>query len=501
MIKKRSTIVGFGIIAIVIIIFSLILFFIERKQKEVIRPKVVVPNKKIQEENIDSSDYYTNTELENISLIQLNMDEILISTLSVDFNNDGYEDQVIGVKKTNNPNIVVIFGLYNSKKMIYERYLEIQTPISQTKTFGLVSMDLIGNHTNSLIFTGFAENNNSIMIAYAPKFSGTNFTLMQIVNLQTEGNIMIKRTTRSDNYSIYNANDVSFQILTNRTEKTEDGKNFNHIETVYDWKEKNFSYIEKTSTKVSSSRVAAKELARIQDGNINTFHAFLDGLWYKTQDKNPENADGDDEQSIFFNSSDKEIIISNNDKQGVYDWLSSRPRITGIFISGSNKSISNLVRYFYIDLISIDEIRIRITDDVRMIIGTEASWDGIYKKKVQKNFTPRSNNENSKININEVLEKDSGRWDFQNISVIFRDYNFTLTENGQTVQGVYTASHLHGIDLIQFRANSKKCKLNGSFACKQNTDRIDLIPVKITADSCVITGNSIPIRLEKYKTN
>ncbi len=414
--------------------------------------------------------------------------------MSIDFNNDTFEDQVIGVKKGNNPNIIVIFGLYNQKKNNYERVMEVQTNISQVKTLNLMTMDLIGNHTNALIFTGIAENNDSVLQAYVAKKGSKNGKLVKIVDFQTDGSIFIQQVTRSDNYSIYDEDDESFLIVTNTTEEKSDGKGFDQIQTSYEWNKKKFTYTEKSSSRVSSRRLEAKELARIQDGTIETFANFLDGLWYKTGSSH-------NERGIFFNYEEKEIIFSSPDTQEVYEWLNSSLRRYGIFISSSNKSISNLIRYFHIDLISSDEIRIRVTDDVRMIIGTEAVWDGVYKKKIQKSVKAKQVSESPKDNISEKLEANLGRWDFQNTTIVFSEMAFTYQTQTETIKGSYNPIHLHNTDLIQFRADKKDCRLNGFFMYKLSGDRLDLIPVRVSAENCIIEGGSSTLRLEKYKTN
>jgi len=49
--------------------------------------------------------------------------------------------------------------------------MEVVTEIMQTRTFSITSMDITGNHKNSLIYTGFTEDGNSVMKVYMPKKS------------------------------------------------------------------------------------------------------------------------------------------------------------------------------------------------------------------------------------------------------------------------------------------------------------------------------------------
>ncbi len=490
---KRFPIIFFLLFALALIFYFLFSSFITENEQETVRAKVVIPATTTQVEQSEDTESYSSVEFENTSLIQLNMDETLITTLSVDINSDTFEDQVVAVKKANNPDIVIIIGLYNSKTSEYQRFTEIQTSIFQVKTFSLMTMDLAGNHTNTLVCTGFSSNNDSILQAYNPKTSKNRFSLVKIIDLKTDGTIFIQQAQRNDNYSIYNMNAECFPIIMYSTEETPEGTDFEQVQTTYEWNKKTEVYEAISTTRLSSKKIAAKELARILDGNISTFTNFLDGLWYRT------NTTGQ-QRYIFFDPKSEEIIFFDQAIQEVYDWLNGTLRRSGIYITASNKSISNLVRYFDIALVSVDEIRVRVRDDVRMIIGTDTLWDGIYKKTSQKMNSVQSKNSDLE-NIIKTMEEGAGKWNFQENTVVFTEGVFSLASKDKKESGVYTQTTLFNTDLIQFRADQENCKLNGFFMYKINEDRIDFIPVTVTTSSCIIEGTTSPIRMEKFEEN
>lgn len=487
----------FSVIFLFLFAFTLGFYFIFSSltpdtEQETIRAKVVIPATTNQVEQSEDTESYSSVEFENTSLVQLNLDETLITTLSVDINLDTFEDQIIAVKKANKPNIVLIIGLYNSKTSEYQRFTEIQTSIFQVKTFSLMTMDLAGNHTNTLVCTGFSSNNDSILQAYNPKSEKNRFSIVKIIDLKTDGTIFIQQAQRNDNYSIYNMNADCFPIIMYSTEETPEGTDFEQVQTTYEWNKKTEVYEPTATTRLSSKKITAKELARILDGTIPTFTNFLDGLWYRT------NTTGQ-QRYIFFDPKSEEIIFFDQAIQEVYDWLNNTLRKNGVYISASNKSISNLVRYFNIDLVSVDEIRVRVRDDVRMIIGTDTLWDGVYKKTSQKMSSVQS--KTTATNIITTMEEGAGKWNFQDNSVVFTDGVFSLSNKDKKESGVYTHTTLFNTDLIQFRADQENCKLNGFFMYKQNEDRIDFIPVTVTTSSCIIEGTTSPIRMEKFKEN
>ena len=490
---KRVPIVFFLLFAIALIFYFLFSSFASGKEQETVRAKVVIPATTTQVEQTEDTESYSSVEFENTSLIQLNMDETLITTLSIDINSDTFEDQIIAVKKANNPNIVLIIGLYNSKTSEYQRFTEIQTSIFQVKTFSLMTMDLAGNHTNTLVCTGFSSNNDSILQAYNPKVERNRFSIVKIIDLKTDGTIFIQQAQRNDNYSIYNMNAECFPIIMYSTEETPEGTDFEQVQTTYEWNKKTEVYEPTTTTRLSSKKITAKELARILDGTVPTFTNFLDGLWYRT------NTTGQ-QRYIFFDPKSEEIIFFDQAIQEVYDWLNNTLRKNGVYISASNKSISNLVRYFNIDLVSVDEIRVRVRDDVRMIIGTDTLWDGVYKKTSQKMNSVQSKTTEI-ANIIKTMEEGAGKWNFQENTVAFAEGVFSLSNKDKKESGVYTQTTLFNTDLIQFRADQENSKLNGFFMYKQNEDRIDFIPVTVTTSSCIIEGTASPIRMEKFKEN
>lgn len=487
----------FSVIFLFLFAFTLGFYFIFSSltpdtEQETIRAKVVIPATTNQVEQSEDTESYSSVEFENTSLVQLNLDETLITTLSVDINSDTFEDQIIAVKKANKPNIVLIIGLYNSKTSEYQRFTEIQTSIFQVKTFSLMTMDLAGNHTNTLVCTGFSSNNDSILQAYNPKTERNRFSIVKIIDLKTDGTIFIQQAQRNDNYSIYNMNAECFPIIMYSTEETPEGTDFEQVQTTYEWNKKTEVYEPTATTRLSSKKIAAKELARILDGTVSTFTNFLDGLWYRT------NTTGQ-QRYIFFDPKSEEIIFFDQAIQEVYDWLNNTLRKNGVYISASNKSISNLVRYFDIALVSVDEIRVRVRDDVRMIIGTDTLWDGVYKKTSQKMNSVQS--KTTATNIIKTMEEGAGKWNFQDNSVVFTDGVFSLSNKDKKESGVYTHTTLFNTDLIQFRADQENCKLNGFYMYKQNEDRIDFIPVTVTTSSCIIEGTTSPIRMEKFKEN
>jgi hypothetical protein len=86
------------------------------------------------------------------------------------------------------------------------------------------------------------------------------------------------------------------------------------------------------------------------------------------------------DQYIYFDTAGRELIFYDKSTQQVYTWLSSTSTRYGLYISSQNISVATLRRVMDIELESIDSIRVKVFEDVRMKIGLNAPWDGSYRK-------------------------------------------------------------------------------------------------------------------------
>ena len=130
-----------------------------------------------------------------------------------------------------------------------------------------------------------------------------------------------------------------FPIIMYSTEELPNSTDYEQVQTTYEWNNKTSDYQITSTTRLSSKKIAAKELARILDGNVSTFTNFLDGLWYRP-------GTSGESRYLFFDPKSEEIIFFDQSIQEVYDWLNSTLRKTGIYISAL-KNFSKFVDLIY----------------------------------------------------------------------------------------------------------------------------------------------------------
>lgn len=444
------------------------------------------------------------------TFVPLHSNETLINTLTIDFNNDGYDDEVVLAKRSGSPHLFIIPGVYNSENGNYERRPELKTDFSSTRTFSYSGMDIIGDHRTALIYQGIADDGNYVMkiFLWQKTEKNENGALTEIGDFSSDGTVFVQQTERSDNYELgISKKGESYSVWVYKTdipenlsqeEKAKLPSNLNQIQQEYKWNESTQHYELAREIKVTAGRLAATELSRIQDGTVETFADYLNGLWYKTS-----NADGNI-RYVYFNYAKKEIIQLVGEIQEVYEWENSKIRHNGIYLTTVNADIMNLHRRFDVSLLGVDEIRISCRDAINLLIKESPLWDGQYKKmSIQSSFADKS--KISTIDeFSKTLQKKSGWQSVDTLSSIsFDDFTYTLQSNEITESGVYVLSKIGTYNVVQFRSDSEHSFLSEYYSMefgqktvtetiKRKTvekvvtdyDTIIFTPVKITPTDC-----------------
>lgn len=491
---KRLVIVIFVIVAAALGL----VFFMGNPQdsaaRRISRGQTVIPKTMGQAQDPTGAAYAETTDAALVSLIPLYDDEILVGTLGIDFDGDGYDDQINTIRRISNPHIQIIVGLYNPYKGQYERSAIINTEVIQTGTFSYTCMDLIGNHQNVLMYSGFAEDGDSVMQLFLPERRDADLVMHTIGDFRSDGTIYVQQLDRHESYQSQNANGISFPVWVHRSDSGSGSGSRDQIQTKYVWDVSSGKYVRDTETRVQESHVTTRELNRILDGTDSTLKAHLEGLWYSA------NSSGSQPRFMFFNPGEEEIIFQADDSQEVYTWLSSTLRRNGIYITAINTAINSLTRRIDVSLTGVDEIQVRNQDDVLMTISERSPWDGEYRKQpdsiAEKVSQPQ-----------EILHLLEGQqhWLVEGVTemeIADGTYSSSL------VKGMITSTFCDGQEVLQVRGSVGAPFYNQEAylaTVKHNRDTnlvesVRLSPVKITPLGLEALGGS-QIRLEaNYNT-
>ena len=494
-------------------------FFVSKKMltkedKSSTRARIVTPksSSSANSENEASSSSIETEKYE--TFVPLYSGETLISALTIDINNDGYDDEVIIVRKATSQNLWIVAALIDSESGLYERLEPIETQFTRTRTFSYMGMDVTGEHKNALIYQGLADDGNYVMKIYlCSKEHGKNY-LRNIGDFSCDGTVFIQQTERSESYALAMSKGESFSVWVYKSDIPKNATNAdkdkpavgqNQIQQEYKWNPSSQKYELVREINVTAGRLAATELSRIQDGTVETFAAFLDGLWYKTS-----NTDGNI-RYMYFNYSDTEIIQLYKDIQEVYEWEDSKLRHNGIYLTAVNADIMNLHRRFDIALINTDEIKITLRDDINLIISENTQWDGNYKKMaLQDTFGDFAASTEKDSYMKELQKGENWTTADSTVTLKFGEYKYSLLNGGLSEAGIYSIEKIGSYNVIQFRSDTEGSILAENYSMEFGTkvitetvkrktvekvvtdyDTITFTPVKLTSTDCfAVEGRS-----------
>ena len=176
-------------------------------------------------------------------------------------------------------------------------------------------------------------------------------------------------------------------------------------------------------------------------GEPGVFENFINDLWYYVSPQGTL----DSRQYIYFDPAGREIIFFGDNAQQVFIWQNSNPTRYGLYIASQNISITTLRRFVDIELASLDSIRIKVFEDVRLKIAAGASWDGSYRRS---GTVPRNSVQDEKTirpAVDALYDSSLGRLRF------YPSGEYELSSGGVTARGRYVFFRIHGLELLELR--------------------------------------------------
>jgi hypothetical protein len=191
----------------------------------------------------------------------------------------------------------------------------------------------------------------------------------------------------------------------------------------------------------------------MQDADLDSFETFLGGLWNM-----PSTANGEPKY-LYFDPAEKEIIFHDGSTEEIYTIESGSARRYGAYLSTRNKSISSIRRLIDIELTGIDEIRIKVMEDVNLKIGVASDWDGQFRKMATNSVIPSQKKTMTAADLQAILESSGNDWvsaDGQAFRVA--KGAFTLTRSDGTLSGQYATLLVSDKPVIQLRTSESAVK-------------------------------------------
>ncbi len=416
-------------------------------------------------------------------LIIMNDDESFLQAINVDVNKDGISDQICAIKKISEQTICLVPGIQNPSTGEYTRLPEIRTGITQARTLLFYTIDIIGDHTEALVYSGMTADNMQSLAVYLPstdKDGKTAFTAA--CDLRSDGPITIQEVQRSDAYNLGLTSGDSYPIISYNSDP-DAPQTLNQIERVYRWDRNLKRYEQVSESRIEGKKIESRLVRQLQGGNVDSFEEFLSGLWYMTGTSGK-----DDTKFLFFNPAEKEIVFHSGATEEAFVRESGSPRRYGAYLATRNRSISSIRRFIDIELTGIDEIKIKIQEDVKLKIGVASNWDGTYRKMGVNTAMSRSDADNALDAMKKHLATGSGLWtspEGSSFSISADHYRFSLASGDE--EGQFALLSVKGQTVIQTKpTNGKKTRF--FVASSSAATNLSLTEVTVTIDGTNLAG-------------
>lgn len=311
-----------------------------------------------------------------VAKIPLNSGEILAGALNENFDADAQEEQIIAYRKSADGGEIVFIAYidYDEALRSYQRVWEAQTLITRSGTLELYVQDLVGDRVPCVVASGMNGMGWHTLSVFR-KDVQSDSAFVQIADIQIEGIVSIRKEERTQAYQAGISAGKPFTIIAHGRDP-ESSNILDQIEVIYTYNIEAESYEESGVTRIPGRQVEEQRVREVLRGGSTAFEEFLAGLWYYVR------SDGsmDSSHYIYFNPDNEEIVFFIDETQQVFTWQSSGATRYGLYISTQNISVRTLRRSLDIAIESIEGIRVKVFEDVRLKIGNDAGWDGSYRK-------------------------------------------------------------------------------------------------------------------------
>jgi len=444
----------FRIITVVVFVFTalgigaLVIFPVpwNAKKNRVVQPtRIVIPktlNTRV--EDGDSPAELLAREEAISARVALEEGEVIAAVLNGNFSGSLMEEQFVAYRnllEMESP-IYLTYIVYDEAFRGYRRLWSAPTAATRPGTTTLYTLDLLGDRSVCVLLSGMNGLGEHTLTIFRlnPSQGGERFS--KIAELRIDGNISVRETERTQAYQMGFGPGQSFIIATYGRDFESDNI-MDQIEIVYAYNAGNGLFEQSSRTRIPGIQIEQRRVRELL-GNSRAFEEFITGLWYYmtpqgTIDKN---------RYIYFNPPNREIIFYGDETQQVFVWRNSTATRFGLYITSQNISISTLRRSIDIELESLESIRVRTIEDIRINFrGVNAPWDGSYRKAGQPENQPHMSLHAVNAYIDARYDSSIGRLHF------FPDGSYELNAGGTIRQGKYAFFNVNDRELLELRSD------------------------------------------------
>jgi hypothetical protein len=417
--------------------------------------RIVIPRSLISNpEELDNPAEYLAREDSMYSKVPLEDGEVLVTVLTGLFDGGPLEKQFVAYRnllEVDSP-IYVTFIDYNEASRSYERRWSAQTAATRPGTVSLSTIDLVGDKSLCVLLGGMnAQGQHTLTIFRKNPLGQTaedGNLFIKIAEFSIEGTITVKETERSISYHNGQSAGDSFAISAYGRD-FESSNILDQVEITYTYNKVSGVYEQTRSVRIPGSQVEQRRVRELL-GSRQVFEEFITGLWYHITPQGTVNKN----QYIYFSPSSQEIIFYGDEILQVFNWTNSIATRYGLYVASQNISVTTLKRSIDIELESLESIRIRVQEDVRLKIGVNNTWDGSYRK------APPAENRTASRSVNAHLDA----WYDGPIGKLhlFSNGSYELTNGNNFRQGKYAFFNFLDQELLELNSDNGSSAASGS---------------------------------------
>jgi hypothetical protein len=310
----------------------------------------------------------------------LNAGELLVSVFTQDFDGDLLDEQILAYRNLSKPDspIFLSYVVFDRQINGYKRIWDTPTVVTRPGTISLYTQDITGDRGVCLILAGMNSNEDRTMTIFKKtaedaEIGGEPF--LKIAEIEIDGSIQVQEAERSQAYRMGITGGTSFSIAAYGRDAESDNI-LDQIEIIYRYNPVTERFERSRLTRIPGSQIEQRRVRKLLSGGSKEFEEFISGLWYYVSPQGTL----DTRQYIYFDPQNRELIFYSDEVQQVFTWQNSSATRYGIYISSQNISVTNLRRSIDIELESLNSIRVKVFEDVRLKIGVSDSWQGSYRK-------------------------------------------------------------------------------------------------------------------------
>jgi hypothetical protein len=445
-----------------------------KKSQAELQPRIIIPRNQGARTDYDYDSMEIRAREDSLTpRIDLEEGEIIVSVLSGNFDGGLTEKQFIAYRnllEIDSP-IYLTFIDYDEASRKYTRLWSAATAATRPGTVNLYTLDLLGDRNVCVLLSGVNGRGEHTLTVFRKNASipleetpDKNALFSKIAELRIDGSISINERARTRAYQMSMAQGESFTI--SGFGRDYDSSNIlDQVEIIYAYNAATNLYEQRSANRIPGNQVEQRKVRELLS-NPRAFEDFITGLWYRVTSQGTI----DLHQYIYFNPPTKEIIFYGDQTQQVFIWQNSTSTRYGLYISSQNISVTTLRRNFDLELESLESIKLKIFEDVRLNIGVNASWDGSYRKAVPPAHLASLSTE---AHIEARYDGSIGR------IIFLPNGSYELRSAGTMKLGKYAFFRMDDQELLELRADGASRQRETFLVEGEKQNTMTLLPVRL----------------------